>query len=121
MPAPSNQNKELGKVFLEPPQGIFIENPRKCDSIKSATKESQRGRGERERRRQTLTELGGRGTNREDCREKTRKRREKEGEIRPNRMRHKTTCFMPSPQVSLPSKLRVWADKGVRGVCRSSP
>lgn len=61
------------------------------------------------------------GTNREDCRERTRERREIEGEIRPNRMRHKTPCFMPSPQVSLPSKLHVQADKGVRRVCRSSP
>lgn len=54
MPAPSNQNKELGKVFLEAPQGIFIENPRKYYSTKLATKERQRGRGG-ERRRQKLS------------------------------------------------------------------
>lgn len=43
------------------------------------------------------------------------------GGMRPNRMRHKTTCWMPSPQVSLPSELHVQADKDVRRVCRSSP
>lgn len=50
MPTRSNQNKELGKVFLEAPLGICIEKPRKYYSIKSATKERQRERGERERR-----------------------------------------------------------------------
>lgn len=49
MPTRSNQNKELGKVFLEVPPGICIEKPRKYYSIQSATKARQRGRRERER------------------------------------------------------------------------
>lgn len=78
MPIGSNQNKEMGKVFLEVPQGNFVENSENMISLKHLQNKG-RGRGERERGRQRLSRTE-RGRMRE--RELMRERREIEGEER---------------------------------------
>lgn len=50
MPIRSNQNKKMGWVFREVPQGNFVENPENITSLKQLQKkgreEKGKGRGE---------------------------------------------------------------------------
>lgn len=116
MPIGSNQNKEMGKVFLAVAQGSFVENSENMISLKQLQNKG-RGRGERERGTQRLR-LTERGWMRE--RELMRERREIEGEKRQKQNKAQNHVLDALSRLSLPFELRVQADEVVRRVRGSS-